>query len=155
MTTTCSCDTCGEDLCPGDVLCSSCGEECDPDKTRGFVIERPMERGDTVELEYELVDRNGAAIDVLAAGVVVRFTVKDYLSRPDLLAIWQGTVAAGIEQVSIGKIRVTVPPTATANVPDGIVRLYYDLQLRDSVGRITTIEKGLFRVSPDVTRATS
>lgn len=151
----CSCDKCGDDLCPGDVICGTCGSACDPDATKGFRIKRPVTRGDTIEIEYALVDKNGAPIDASAIGTKLWFTVKDYLGRPDVQAVWQGTYLAGIAQDSVGKIRVTVPPTATLQVPDGIVKLYYDLQLKDSSARITTIEKGIFEFAPDVTRAIS
>ncbi len=155
----CSCETCGDSLCPGDVLCSSCGDPCDPDKTRGFKLVREMNRGDTHEIEYNLVDSNGGAFDLSAVGVKVWFTVKDYLSRADSQAIWQGTLEnGGIVAVGLptsGMVRVTIPASATALVPDGIVRLYYDLQIKDASARISTIEKGLFEVSPEVTRATS
>jgi hypothetical protein len=151
--TTCSCDTCGESLCPGDVLCGSCGKECDPDKTRGFTTVREANRGDTLEIEYDIVDQNGARIDVTANGVLLWFTIKDYLTRADSQAAWQGTLGSGIEQLSVGTILVTVPPAATQNVSDGIVRLYYDLQIRDVLGRVATIEKGIIELSPDVTRS--
>ena len=151
----CSCEKCEADLCPGDVLCGSCGEPCDPDTTRGFRIRRPFDRGDTIEIEYDLVDRDGAPIDATAPGVKVWFTLKDYLTRPDVHALWQGMVGSGISQLSIGKIRVSIPPSATSNITEGITRLYYDVQIKDGAARIATVEKGIFEISPDVTRAIS
>lgn len=151
MTTSCSCETCGGQLCPGDVLCGTCGNECDPDKTLGFGVVRKMDRGCTVEIDYEIVDENGAPVDLTLSGTKLWFTVKDYLTRADSQATWQGTLIAGIVIVTSGKVRVTVPAATTQYVPDGIVRLYYDLKLLDSLGRATIIEKGVFEVAPSVT----
>lgn len=146
--------TCGTDLCPGDVLCSGCGAECDPDETLGFKIKRELNRGETVEIEYDLVDRNSAPVDLSLPGVKVWFTVKDYLVRADSQALWQGTLSSGIDLVAstAGKIRVVVPAATSQHVPDGIVKLYYDLRLLDALGRTTVIEKGLFLVAPSVTK---
>ncbi len=150
---TCSCETCGDELCPGDVLCGTCGNECDPDKTLGFSVVRKMDRGCTVEIDYDLVDENGAVIDLTLTGTKLWFTVKDYLTRADSQAAWQGILSSGIEIISSGKIRVTIPAATTQYVEDGIVRLYYDLKLLDALGRTSLIEKGLFEVSPAVTRS--
>jgi len=155
MTTACSCDSCGTQLCPGDVLCGTCGTECDPDKTRGFNTKHSMNRGETKQLEYSLVDADGSPIDLSADGVKLWFTVKDYLSRADHQATWQGVIGTGIEVLSTGKIRVTLPASATQYLSDGIEKLYYDLKLLDASGRSTIIEKGLFEVSPTTTKAIS
>ncbi len=150
----CPCDSCGTELCPGDVRCGDCGEACDPDKTRGFVIRRPMQRGDTVILDFALVDPfTRIPPNPLDAGFQAWFTVKDYLQQRDIQARFQGTYAGG-EIVSLGGgwIRVTMPASSTLWIPDGVVRLYYDVQAA-SGGRVWTHEKGLFEVSPDVTRS--
>lgn len=131
---------------------------CDADYKRGFRVSHAMERGDTKELEYDLVDGDRLPIDTSAVGVKVWFTIKRYLSDHDLQALWQGTLTSGIAAVGLassGKIRVTVPADKTAGFPEGIEKLYYDLQVKDAAGRIATVEKGLFLVSPDVTRATT
>jgi hypothetical protein len=153
----CSCKSCGESLCPGDVLCGTCGEPCDPDENRGFRIKRPIERGDTLVLEFApTVPGTGQSPNLADSGSKAWFTIKDYLSRWDLQALFQGTIGAGIEiQGGVGnRIVVTVPAAATSVIPDGLQRLYYDLQILWN-GRVWTAEKGLFEVSPDVTRATS
>ncbi len=156
MTSGCSCDDCGNELCPGDVLCGTCGSECDPDKTRGFVIRREMNRGETKQIDYSLVDGDGAPINLALTGVKLWFTVKDYLSRADSQAAWQGTLSDGIVVIQApGKIRVTMPATATQHLSDGIEKLYYDLKLLDGFGRVTVIEKGLFEISPTTTKAIS
>ncbi len=152
---TCDCDACGNELCPGDVLCGTCGEACDPDKTLGFKTKREMNRGETKQIDYDLVDGDGAVVDLSAMGVKVWFTVKDYLTRADSQALWQGTLVSGIGILSAGKIRVTMPASVTQYLSDGIEKLYYDLKLLDGFGRATVIEKGLFEIAPSVTRAIS
>lgn len=153
MSDNCSCETCDADLCPGDVRCGSCGTDCDPDKTHGFVIKRYSTRGDTLELEFDIVDRDGVPIDASAIGFKAWFTMKSYFSLPDNRATFRGTLAGGeIVAVRTGTIRVVIPAGATFLIPDGVVKQYYDLQIKDVVGRISTIEKGLFFFSPDVTR---
>jgi hypothetical protein len=157
MNSSCSCDACGENLCPGDLACRDCGAECDPDVANGFGLSRPgQQRGDTIVIEYDVVDADGTPVDCSDPNTKVWFTMKDYLSRPDNRALWQGTLPGdGIVQVSTGKIRVTVPATVTQFIPDGVVKVYYDCQVKDILGRIATIEKGRFFFVPDVTRATS
>lgn len=157
----CRCDNCSGELCPGDVLCGTCGEECDPDRTRGFKIKRKMTRGDTEEIDYDLLDRDGAPLDLSAAGAKAWFTVKRYLSDADQFAVHQATIANGGilprdgGSLASGRVRVTVPATATASVAEGTTKLYYDLQVKDALGRISTVEKGLFVIDADVTRATT
>jgi hypothetical protein len=154
MSDECECKQCGEDLCPGDVRCSTCGCDCDPDETHGFKIKRRATRGDTITLEFDIVDQDGIPIDASATGFKAWFTMKPYFSLPDNRASWQGTILnGGITPVRVGTIRVVIPANATYLIADGIVKLYYDLQIKDLVGRIATIEKGLFLLSPDVTRS--
>lgn len=156
----CRCDDCSGELCPGDVLCGQCGAECDPDKTRGFRIERALIRGDTEEIDYDLLDRDGAPLDLSGVNARAWFTVKAYLSQADSQAVHQATILNGGivprdgGNLATGRVRVTIPSSATLNVPDGVVKLYYDLQVKDAQGRITTVERGLFFVDPDVTRST-
>lgn len=152
-----SCDACGTSLCPGDVLCNTCGTRCDVDKTRGFEIKRWANRGDTIELQFDIVDQYNynTPIDVTTGGCKVWFTLKDQVSKPDSMALWQGTLSAGIVQLYVGRVKVDVPATATQYVADGVTKLYYDLQLKDASGRISTLEKGLFELSPDISRSTS
>jgi hypothetical protein len=156
VTTTCDCDACGNELCPGDVLCGTCGEECDPDKTRGFVIKREMSRGETAIIKYVVVDPvTGAPIDLSIAGVKLWFTVKDYLMRADSQAAWQGIIGTGIvvDIPKAGAITVTMPASVTQYLNDGVEKLYYDLKLLDGAGTARVVEKGLFKIAATTTRA--
>lgn len=152
------CDQCSGSLSPGDVFCGTCGLECDPDKARGFRVRRALVRGDTGVFDFDLVDYLGVPQNLTLTGVKVWFTVKYYLGDQDSQAVAQLTLGAGIatrDVLTSGRIRVTLPASVTQYVKDGTTRLYYDLQILDGTGRITTVEKGLFLVDPDVTRAVS
>lgn len=147
-----SCEQCGSGPgCPDDVKCSACAPCGDPDAVLGFKTKRYATRGDTIEIDYELVDKNGAALDLSISGTKAWFTVKDYLIRADSQASWQGTIGTGIVQTSPGRMTVTIPASVTALWPDGVQRLYYDLAVKEPAGRVTTIEKGLIILDPDVT----
>lgn len=50
---------------------------------------------------------------------------------------------------------VTVNPTDTASLPFKGLEGFYDLQLKDGAGRVSTCLSGPFSISPDVTNATS
>ncbi len=154
----CNCDDCGAGLCFGAVLCDECGCECDPDKTRGFTVERKANRGDTITIEWDLLDSNGAPVNLGATGVKVWFTINPTI--PHLATdpvLFQATLLnGGITIVGLpqaGKIRVVVPASTTYFLTDGIEKLYYDLQVLDADTRVSTVEKGRFFLSPDITRA--
>lgn len=128
--------------------------ECDPDAEKGFGLVRPVDRGCTTEIEYgPIVDANGVPFDFSVPGMKAWFTVKRYLYQIDSQAAWQGTLVSGIVQESRGMLVVTIPPEATANIPDGVDRLYYDLRMRDTANRVSTLEKGQLAVSPTATRS--
>lgn len=129
-------------------------EGCDPDRENGFVQTREWTRGDTLEVEVEdIVDRLGAPIDFTNPLTKAWFTVKDYLVRADSQSLWQGTYGAGIVQIYPGRLLATIPAFETSQLYDGVEKLYYDLQVKDATGRVKTVEKGLFIVRPDVTKA--
>jgi|SRR5579859_1975040 len=157
--TTACCATCQGTLVPGDINCGDCGTPCDPDVTRGFALRRPLTRGDTIQIDYDLLDKNGSPLDLTPISVRVWFTIKYYLGDADQNAVAQATLMNGgisFRDVSTsGHITVTIAAANTVNVAEGTTKLYYDLQVLDSTGRVTTVEKGLFIVDPDVTRATS
>lgn len=138
--------------CPGAPFCSA-AKECDPDEASGFSVRRPMVRGETVQIEYVLVNEHGSPLDVTIAGSQTWFTLKDYIVRADSQALWQGTYGAGVVQIEKGRIVVTIPASATQHLSDGVVKIYYDLRIKDSFGRVSTVEKGIFDVAPGVTRS--
>lgn len=147
------CGQCGAGPgCPDDVRCAACSPCGDPDGALGFKKRVPGVRGDTLVVVFEnVVDPvTQAPIDLGAMGSKAWFTVKDYLVRADSQAAWQGTLAAGVVQDYPGHVTVTVPADKTALWPDGVQKLYYDFQVL-SAGKVTTIERGLIVLGPDVT----
>jgi len=136
-----------------------CSSVCDPepgcedsDALRGFTVKRPWNRGDTIILEWSVFDALRVPFDPTDPASKVWFTVKDVLDKWDEAATWQGTYGSGIESLGGNRIRVTIPASVTAVAYD-LVKLYYDLQIKNPAGQISTVEKGLFLLSPDVTRA--
>lgn len=142
--------SCGKPEC---FATCQCDAECDPDAELGFVIHHRISRGESIEIEYELVDVNGAPVDLNVSGSKIWFTVKDYLEKADSQALWQGTLGSGIVQTTIGRATVLVAAAATQYLPDGVVKVYYSLRFRDFAGRVATLEKGIFDIEPDVTRS--
>ena len=153
------CESCSGVLNPGDFFCDACGKACDPDRARGFSMRRVVNRGDTIQLDYDLVDSQGIPLNTSATGVKIWFTVKNYLTDADQNALAQETLNNGgiINRNSpiSGQVRVTVPATATQFFFNGTTKAYYDLQVLDSYGNVTTVEKGVFLALPDVTQSTS
>lgn len=153
------CSSCQNALVPGELACGACGSPCDPDVAAGFALRRQVTRGDTIEIDYDLVDSRGAPIDTSDPGVRIWFTIKYYLRDPDQQALVQATLLNGgivaRDSAQSGRVRVTIAASTTVFIADGIAKLYYDLQVKDSAGRVGTVEKGLFLVSPDVSRATT
>ena len=117
-----------------------------------------MYRGDSYVFDVQVFGDDGCTPQNIA-GWSVWFTMKFYTADPDSRAVAQLTSALGggivITNPSIGQARVTVPPSATALFPDGDVTLVYDVQVRDLLGNIATVERGSITVIPDVTRAIS
>lgn len=124
-------------------------------------VARGMVRSDTWRLYLEC-SRNGVVLDL--TGAKLWFTAKVALSDADAAAVIQldtatGAVANGeilIESPAAnGKVTVKLNTAATSAVPDAGVTWFYDIQLKESTGVITTLETGTLRVEPDVTKATS
>lgn len=149
MSSDCSCDACGYELEIGDVKCGQCGGECDPDATRGFKIKRRLTRGNT--LVIDLTAQNPwtkAAPSSGSAGFKARVTVRQNLGDPTPAFV--GSFDSGdIVDLGGGQWRVTIPSDVTYALPDGVVKLYYDVQFVEDA-RTWTQEKGLIEVMPGV-----
>ena len=145
----CSCETCGYELEIGDVKCGGCGAECDPDATRGFKIERKITRGNTLVLELRAQNPFTKAYpDADSAGFKARVTVRQNLG--DTYPAFVGSYDLGdIVDQGGGRWLATIPSDVTYAFPDGVVKLYYDVQFVEG-GKTWTQEKGLIRVMPGV-----
>ena len=85
------------------------------------------------------------------------FTAKRTLNDLDANAVIQlSTTTSGVILLAapLGIVRVTIPPLATTSLPNDPVALQYDIQVSDAAGVVTTIQKGLLMVEPDVTLTT-
>jgi hypothetical protein len=132
----------------------------DPDYARGFRTKRSLIRGDTLIVDFDLVDPlTSTPVDTSAVGVEVWFTLAETLPRlatSPVLA--QATLTNGgitnRDVPSSGHIRAMVAASITANaIADSTARLYYDVQVKTADGRVFTFERGIYLVDPDVTRA--
>lgn len=127
------------------------------DETTG--TERATRRGDTFVLDVQVkrvLTAGCDAVPVDITGWMMWFTAKFYFEDYDSQAVTQRTSAplGGIvfTEPSIGKAQITVPSSATLGFPDAEVKLVYDVQVKDLVGNIFTVEVGEWLVRPDVTR---
>ena len=121
-----------------------------------------LTRGDTLLVPVQVLavpsglppDSQPQIVDI--TGWKLWFTVKKYLADPDSLAVFQGTTVSGdvvITAATSGKALCTMPAISTRALPDGVTRLIYDVQGKDLTGIISTVERGVITVTPDVTRA--
>lgn len=94
-------------------------------------------------------------------GAKIWFTAKRALSDADgaaLIALSSGTSAITITDAAAGQCTLVIPPAATAGVatpsPSQPLSLVYDIQIRESDGTITTVQRGNLRIKADVTQST-
>lgn len=119
---------------------------------------REMFRGDSFVFEVNVLQADCAPQNI--TGWSMWFTAKYFVADYDTQApIKLGTISplSGITFTNAlaGQAEVTIPSVATAGFPDTPTKLVYDVQVKDTTGRVFTIETGTLTVNPDVTRATS
>jgi hypothetical protein len=97
------------------------------------------------------------AVPFNLTGAEVWFTAKNNVPDPDLAAIFElnNLTLGGVVLVTptSGLISVTGQPLNTFYFADSTVTLDYDIQVKDSTGRVSTVEIGLYGVDPDITRS--
>lgn len=117
-------------------------------------------RGDTYlfdVLAKRIDPQSGQPVTIDLTGGKAWFTAKKTLSDQDVSAtIALSTTTSGVAIVdpTSGRVRVTVPASSTTLL-DADQKLFYDVQVMDSAGVVTTAQYGLLRIQPDVTRATA
>lgn len=126
------------------------------------------DRGDDIDIligPVELPDPITNAVtpvDLTAVGIELRFTVKDTLADTDANArVRLGNAVTGLTGVTPNQPATTDRNYATAHIPhanveglpDHAIDLHYDVQLVEASGRKTTLQRGLLRFGPDVTRS--
>lgn len=107
-------------------------------------------RGDDVSLNLHFKDSSGVDIDI--TGYTVFFTVKRKLTDTDAAALLKVDVTTHISPAT-GRTVVSLVNTATDDIFEGTY--YYDLQLKDPDGLISSTKRGVFNVVDDVTKRTS
>jgi hypothetical protein len=122
----------------------------------GF-FDREMWRGDSHIFDVTVLKSDGCTPQDIT-GWTAWFTAKEHVALQDSAAtIRLGNILplTGIVLTfpTQGKMRITVPPSATINCPDTPLCLFYDVQVKDVAGNVFTIERGTLTVKPDVTRS--
>lgn len=110
-------------------------------------------RGDTAVLDVAIT-RSGSPVDL--TGATLWFTAKRAKSDPDAVAVIAKSTASGITVTSAsgGTATITIDPDDTSDLTSATA-LVFDVQLKESGGRITTVDSGTLRVTLDVTQATA
>jgi hypothetical protein len=105
-------------------------------------------RGDTLTMNFTIT-RLDVPVDL--TGAAAWFTVKKLVTDPDP-GVAQVTTGAGIEIHTplAGKLTVEIPAVVTDLLLPG--DYVWDLQVKESTGRISTANSGIIFVVADVTR---
>jgi hypothetical protein len=99
-------------------------------------------RGDTFVRNLAFKDDQGAAIDL--TGSTVKFTIKT--NPGDASPVLQATAVVYTPATGEGVVTFTAAQMALA-----LGNYWYDIQLTDAAGVVTTILKGGFQITFDVT----
>lgn len=118
-----------------------------------------MYRGDSLILDIQVTDQNtGAPVNL--TGAKVWFTAKRHPRDSDAQAViakW-GSEGGAQNGVSFpdpvnGKATITILPSDTTPLPDADDTLYYDIQVKESSGVVSTVEWGKLKVLVDITES--
>lgn len=112
-------------------------------------------RGDTEIYDLTVATPSGAAVDL--TGSDLWFTVKKRLTDPDPAALIRKETGAGItiaDQVTNrGQAAIQLDPVDTEKIVPGTY--YFDVQMKNVPGSITTLANGSIDITADVTRSTT
>lgn len=116
-----------------------------------------MTRGDDRTIDVTVTDKDGAAVN-LNTVTALWFTVKSKVTDVDDSAMIRKTLGAGITVVSApaGTAKIAIDAADTRNWPGKRGQTFFwDLQGKDNSGKIITLDRGVFVLTADVTRAYS
>lgn len=105
--------------------------------------------GDTRVINMTFTDESDTAIDI--TGATVYLTIKEKPTDPDSEAIVAKQVTSHSDAPN-GVTLVSVDPADTRDAKAG--KFYYDIQLKEASGKVTTINIGRWELIQDVTHAT-
>lgn len=108
-----------------------------------------MVRGDSKTYTLLFRDENDACVDI--TGWTIFFTVKQNAGQTDDDAKIKKDITVHTDPLN-GQSAIELTPSDTANLLGGYL---YDIQYKDTTGKIQTIVEGIFSVSKDITRRTS
>lgn len=102
-----------------------------------------IKRGDTAYITFELTDMDGEALNLTNCNVLL--TIKQRLSDDDddalLAEVYNGFDDSGIVEIELDKEQTDLP----------IGKWYYDLQIEDENGNVTSTDRARIKVVQDVT----
>ena len=105
-------------------------------------------RGDSKTINMSFKDNTGNPIDL--TGATIWFTVKRNPMDLDSNAVIQKEITSHTDATN-GLSTISLAPTDTNDLE---IRSYnYDIQLVDSIGKVTTIIVGTFKLLLDITRS--
>jgi hypothetical protein len=106
-------------------------------------------RGNDINLNITVTDSNGSPVDI--TGYTLWFTVKSDENDSDDEATIQKTVTSHTDPTN-GLTTFELTNTDT-DIPHGTY--LYDMQMKDTSNKITTLTKGYFNVTQDITQKTA
>jgi len=116
-----------------------------------------VKRGDTTDITCTIVKGDGSPFNL--TGATVWATFKTDLSSLDLVppGFQLSTLSSGIVVVgpaTNGVVQITIDPNDTMGLTDDTT-FSWDIQVRESAGRVTTVAEGVITFTLDVTQSIS
>lgn len=108
-----------------------------------------IKRGDTRVINIPYLDANGAALDL--TGAKVYFTVNASSSPTDDTSAVIAKSTSSFASPTSGIATITLSNTDTQNITPGTY--YYDAQVKDASGNVTTSKVDKFIIKADITRS--
>lgn len=111
-----------------------------------MVIDHEMTQGDSLALDFGIVDADGDPIDLTGA------TIRWWMARSVYATpILQKSVGSGIAVISLpaGTFTVTLDPQDTADL---VGAFYFELEIMDGSGNVSTARTGRISIVPGLIR---
>ncbi len=111
-----------------------------------------MDRGDTLDINFTFTK---AGVAYSLTGAAIKLTAKRNTNDADSAAVFQLAIGSGITVMNAagGLATARVSPSHTSGIVGESVKLYFDVQIIDSLSAVYTAAKGTLVVLADSTRA--
>lgn len=107
-------------------------------------------RGDTRVLAINCFQSDGTTpLDL--TGATVYFTLNSSNAPTDDSGASLQKIVTSHTAPSLGQTSITINPADTTLLTPGDYN--YDIQIKDSIGRITSLKQDVFTINPDITRS--